>query len=238
MNYFIRGKRLFCRQKSGNIVACVALMACLVGAGVPIKAAENAVLSGNADIVDADTIRVNGIPIRLYGIDAPESRQTCEREGKSYACGKEAIRVLADLIAARPVRCELLGKDNYGRSLGICSVGGIELNVAMVLQGWALAFVKYSSRYVEDQKRAEAARIGLWAGSFVKPWEWRSDMSRSAQATGNCIIKGNINGKGERIYHMPFQQYYSRARVDTNRGERWFCTEDEAISAGWRRSLR
>ena len=145
MRYFIRGKRLFCRQTSANIVACVALIACLPGAGLPIKASEKAVLSGNADIVDADTIRVNGIPIRLYGIDAPESRQTCEGAGGSYACGKTATRALADLIAARPVRCELLGKDNYGRALGICSVGGTELNSAMVRQGWALAFVKYSS---------------------------------------------------------------------------------------------
>ena len=238
MRYFIRGMRQLCRQTSANIVARVASIACLAGAGLPIKASEKAVLSGNADIVDADTIRVNGIPIRLYGIDAPESRQTCERAGGSYACGKVATRALADLIAARPVRCELLGKDNYGRALGICSVGGTELNSAMVRQGWALAFVKYSSRYVEDQKKAEVAKLGLWAGSFVKPWEWRSGESRSAQTKGSCIIKGNINRKGERIYHMPFQQYYSRVRVDPHRGERWFCTEDEAISAGWRRSLR
>ena len=238
MSYFIRGQQLFYRQTSANIVAYVALIACLVGVGLPTKASEKAVLNGNADIVDADTIRVNGIPVRLYGIDAPESRQTCERGGSSYACGKTATRVLAELIAGRPVQCELLGKDNYGRSLGICSVGGTELNSAMVYQGWALAFVKYSSRYVEDQKRAEATKLGLWAGSFVKPWEWRSGESRSAQTKGSCIIKGNINRKGERIYHMPFQQYYSRTRVNTHKGDRWFCTEDEALSAGWRRSLR
>jgi endonuclease YncB( thermonuclease family) len=238
LRYFSRRQELFCHQTTGDVVACVTLIACLAGAGFPTKASENAVLSGNADIVDADTIRVNGNPIRLYGIDAPESRQTCERAGRSYACGKTATRALADLIAARPLRCTLLGKDNYGRSLGICSVGGTELNSAMVSQGWALAFVKYSSRYVEDQKRGEVAKLGLWAGSFVKPWEWRSGESRSAQATGSCIIKGNINGKGERIYHMPFQRYYSRTHVDIRRGERWFCTEDEALSAGWRRSLR
>jgi endonuclease YncB( thermonuclease family) len=238
LRYFIWGERLFCHQKSANIVACIALIGYLATAGLPIKASENAVLSGNADIVDADTIRVSGIPIRLYGIDAPESRQTCERGGSSYACGKTATKVLAELIAGRPVQCELLGKDNYGRSLGICSVGGIEVNSAMVRRGWALAFLKYSSRYLEDQKKAEVAKSGLWAGSFVKPWEWRSGESRSAQTRGSCTIKGNINRRGERIYHMPFQQYYSRVHVDPRRGERWFCTEDEAIGAGWRRSLR
>ena len=82
---------------------------------MPIKAAENAVLSGNADVVDADTIRVNGIPIRLYGIDAPESRQTCERAGGSYACGKVATRALADL--SRHDRCGANSLEKITRSL-------------------------------------------------------------------------------------------------------------------------
>ena len=108
----------------------------------------------------------------------------------------------------------------------------------MVNQGWALAFAKYSSRYVDDQKRAEAAKLGLWAGSFTKPWDWRSGETQSARNTANCLIKGNINRKGEHIYHLPFQQFYARTQINPNKGERWFCAEDEALNAGWRRSLR
>ena len=65
---------------------------------VLICSAAAATLTGRADIVDADTIKVGAIPVRLYGIDAPESRQTCERDGTPYGCGKQATRTLANLI--------------------------------------------------------------------------------------------------------------------------------------------
>ena len=197
-----------------------------------------ATLTGRADIVDGDTIKVSGIPVRLYGIDAPESRQTCKREGKLYGCGKQATQALANLIAGQSVQCEILGRDDYGRALGVCMAADVELNRTMVRDGWALAFVKYSDRYAADQGAAEAAKAGLWAGSFAKPWEWRATEVQAVQKTRACAIKGNINREGERIYHLPFQQFYPRTRIDEGKGERWFCTEQEALEAGWRRSLR
>jgi hypothetical protein len=117
-------------------------------------------------------------------------------------------------------------------------VADTELNRTMVRDGWALAFVKYSDRYAADQVAAEAAKAGLWAGSFVKPWEWRLGGAQAAQKTRTCAIKGNINGNGEHIYHLPFQHFYRRVRNDESKGERRFCTEQEALEAGWRRALR
>jgi hypothetical protein len=108
----------------------------------------------------------------------------------------------------------------------------------MVRNGWAFAFAKYSDRYVADQDAAEAAKAGLWAGSFVEPWKWRLGQTQVAAKTQACAIKGNINRNGERIYHLPFQQFYRRTKIDESKGERWFCTEKEALAAGWRRSLR
>jgi endonuclease YncB( thermonuclease family) len=197
-----------------------------------------ATLAGQADIIDGDTIKVGGIPVRLYGIDAPEGRQTCERDGNTYACGKEATKALANLVAGQTVQCEIVGRDDYARALGVCTVGDTELNRTLVRDGWALAFVKYSDRYAADQKTAEVAKAGLWTGSFMKPWEWRLGKVQAAQKTRDCAIKGNINREGERIYHLPFQQFYPRTRIDESNGERWFCTEHEALEAGWRRSLR
>ena len=104
--------------------------------------------------------------------------------------------------------------------------------------GWALAFVKYSDRYAADQGAARAAKAGLWAGSFAKPWAWRLGEAEAVQKTRSCAIKGNINGKGEHIYHLPFQHFYRRVNIDEIKGERWFCTEQEARAAGWRRALR
>jgi endonuclease YncB( thermonuclease family) len=200
--------------------------------------AAAATLTGKADVVDADTIKIGGIPVRLYGIDAPESRQTCEQDGKSYACGKQATKTLADLIAGESVQCDIVGRDAFGRALGICSVAGTELNATMVSHGWALAFVKYSERYVADENAAESAKAGLWAGSFIKPWEWRFAEAEAAQETRTCVIKGNINREGARIYHLPSQYFYRRIKIDERKGERWFCTEEEAREAGWRRALR
>lgn len=52
-----------------------------------------------------------------------------------------------------------------------------------------------------------------------------------------CDIKGNVSfDSGEKIYHVPGQNYYSETKINTSYGERWFCTEDEAISNGWRKS--
>ena len=203
-----------------------------------IDPAAAATLTGKADIVDADTIKVGGIPVRFYGIDAPESRQTCERDGKPYACGKQATKALVDLIAGRPVQCEILGKDAFGRALAVCSVADTEINATMVSHGWALAFVKYSNRYVAEQNAAELAKVGLWAGSFMKPWDWRLREVEATQKTRACVIKGNINRSGQQIYHLPFQYFYSRVKIDESKGERWFCTEQEALEAGWRRALR
>jgi Staphylococcal nuclease homologue len=146
--------------------------------------------------------------------------------------------VLANLIAGQTVQCEIVGRDNYARALGVCTVADVELNKTMVRDGWALAFVKYSDRYAADQGAAEAAKAGLWAASFVKPWEWRLGEAEAVQKTRACAIKGNINRDGERIYHLPFQHFYPRVKIDESRDERWFCSEQEAREAGWRRALR
>jgi endonuclease YncB( thermonuclease family) len=221
----------FAREWSAGLV--LALLSVLM-----IEYTAAATLSGKADIVDGDTIKVGPVPVRLYGIDAPEGRQTCERDGKTYACGKQATKALAELIAGRLVQCEIVGRDNYSRALGVCTVADTELNRSMVRDGWALAFIKYSDRYASDQLEAESAKAGLWAGSFVKPWEWRFGKAESTEKTRRCAIKGNINGRGERIYHLPFQHFYPRVKIDESKGERWFCTELEAREAGWRRALR
>ncbi len=110
----------------------------------------------------------------------------------------------------------------------------------MVSQGWALAYRRYSLDYVDDEAEARAARRGIWASEFVEPWEWRRGKRLAANdnAPDQCRVKGNINAKGERIYHMPGQQAYGVTRINQGKGERWFCSESEAKAAGWRKALR
>ena len=109
----------------------------------------------------------------------------------------------------------------------------IFLSGSMVRGGWTLAFVKHSDRYAADEAEAQRTKVGIWAGSFIKPWDWRLGEAEAAQKTRTCVIKGNINENGQRIYHLPFQHFYRRVKIDETRGERWFCTEQDAREAGW-----
>jgi len=151
----------------------------------------------------------------------------------------------------RSVACEGRDIDRYGRIVAVCRAGSEDLNAWMVSEGWALAYRYYSLDYVSQEDRARAAGRGLWRGEFTPPWEWRAEpAARSAAPSSHtvatpppspsaeCRIKGNISSKGERIYHTLGGHWYEQTRIDPGKGERWFCSEDEARSAGWRPSRR
>ncbi len=139
---------------------------------VPTPAAATEI-AGTASVIDGDTIEVHGRRIRLHGIDAPESRQTCTAEGKPYRCGQEAALALADKIGRRPVTCEQRDVDRYGRVVGVCRAGGEDLNRWMVAEGLALAYRRYSHDYVAAELAAQKAGRGIWRGEFEAPWDWR-----------------------------------------------------------------
>lgn len=144
------------------------------GAGPPIE--------GGALVVDGDTLTVQGQRIRLYGIDAPESDQLCQRDGTPWRCGQAATVALTEFIGRRPVRCVPKdrepasfeqGRYRYGRVIAVCWVGGVELNRWLVAEGHALAYRHYSSDYVTDEAQAKLARKGVWDSEFEPPWVWR-----------------------------------------------------------------
>ncbi len=118
--------------------------------------------------------------------------------------------------------CEDLGRDRYKRIIAKCAVAGEDLGEWMVENGWALAYRRYSLDYVDEEADAQAVRRGIWATEFVKPWEWRRGKRIAANdnAPDQCHIKGNINRKDERIYHMPGQKAYNVTRINPAKGER------------------
>ena len=126
-------------------------------------------------IIDADTLEVAGQKVRLQGIDAPESAQSCRQAGgQRYPCGDHATQALRTRIGPDAVTCTIAGRDRYLRALGICyTADGTDLNGWLVRQGHALAYRKYSTQYVPQEGQAKAAQAGLWAGEFIKPWDWR-----------------------------------------------------------------
>lgn len=200
----------------------------------------HAELTGKASVIDGDTLEIHGQRIRLHGIDAPESGQFCEAGGKSYRCGREAAWELDRLIANRTTHCQQRDIDRYSRIVAECFVGGINLNAAMVQTGWALAYRRYSKDYIQEEDLARQQEKGVWAGTFIYPWDYRRGkttraIQRQQEQSGSCQIKGNINNKGDRIYHIPGSRWYKQTQINTAKGERWFCSESEAQNAGWRK---
>ena len=131
-------------------------------------------LDGIAVVVEGDRLNVNGRPVRLYGIDAPEIGQTClSRRGESYDCGAVAREVLDRLIGTSPVQCSIYSVLASDEQVGSCTVNGRDLAATMVLSGWAFPQRSLSSRYEILEGRAQSARAGFWAGRAERPWIWR-----------------------------------------------------------------
>lgn len=126
-------------------------------------------LAGGARLIDGDSFHLGDIEVRLEGIDAPEGRQMCRRDGKDWACGDAARRELQRLIGGDKVECRTLHKDRFGRALARCSAGGRDLNALMVQHGYAVAFGGYEA----EERAAKAARRGIWGSEFTRPREWR-----------------------------------------------------------------
>jgi endonuclease YncB( thermonuclease family) len=198
-------------------------------------------LAGPARVIDGDTIAFASRHVRLHGIDAPETDQVClDARGERWTCGVAARDRLSSHVTGRNISCSAHGEDRYGRTLATCSAGGENLNAWMVREGLALAYVQYSREYVGEEAAAREHRSGMWAGAFIAPWDWRhrnmhtvilgalsvpvaaqakllAPASSATAPSPECIIKGNVNRQGERIYHMPGQGAYMLVSIRIDR---------------------
>ena len=122
-------------------------------------------------VTDADMVEIEGARYRLHGIDAPESRQSCRAWGRTWGCGgaaTEALRRQAEGMSRTGG-----GTDRYGRTIGVCSAGGRDLNAWLVAHGWAIAYRRFSQDYAGEEEEASSKRQGIHRGQFVEPWNWR-----------------------------------------------------------------
>ena len=131
-----------------------------------------AALTGSAaaqTVVDGDTIKLDGITYRLWGIDAPESRQLCP---DGWPAGRAATTYMRDLVRGHHVECEARGHDRYGRTIGLCRADGVDIQAQMVQAGMAWAFVRYSRDYVGQE--AESGAQGVHGHDCMPAWDWRA----------------------------------------------------------------
>lgn len=128
-------------------------------------------VSAQTTVIDGDTLRVDGQPFRISGIDAPEKVQWCDGD---YPAGELSTRTLEKLVQGGKVTCEPKGTDRYLRTLAVCYVDGVDLGKTMVRLGMAWAFTRYSQDYVDQEALARQERLGVHAHDCVPAWDWRA----------------------------------------------------------------
>ena len=144
------------------------------------------------------------------------------------------------LVAAAPVKCRSVSRA-AAPELAICTVQGNDLSTTQLQKGYAVARPGAGPRYIAAEATARMAGLGIWRGDFIPPQEWREGKRLPAEpgeVTQVCDIKGVIDDKGQRIFYTPVDERYDMTEVDVSKGDRMFCSDDEARLAGWRRRAR
>ena len=222
--------------------------------------------AASPNVRDGSTLQLGNVTYRLDGVEAPAFDQLCiDDHADSWTCGIEARDQLTKLIAGRQVRCDDLGVDpTYKkRRLGVCKVEGetTALGQLLVRQGFALNVeASATGRFKEDEASAKDNKQGLWKGCFIAPHEFRVGRKDGTLLGGSCRADRDREIRAvlfpEELAQPPGcnikGKYAVRARVTGNLGiyhlqacrsypgltepDRWFCSEEDAAGAGFRRA--
>lgn len=184
-----------------------AFLLTLALACAPVPALAQAV-SGPATVVDGDTLDLTGVRVRLFGVDAVELNQTCERGGEAWRCGEDARAQLGALVAGLTVTCQPRDTDVYGRMVAVCEADGTDLSQAMAWSGYAVALTQFSEAYVPSVAAAQAQKAGIWDSRFVTPGEWRAVHPRDLQRA-QALRQAQAQAQDERE-RVPARQVAAR----------------------------
>lgn len=216
-------------------------------------------------VVDGDTIELeNGEKVRYIGMDTPES---VDPRKPVQCFAKEASKKNEEMVLNQQVNLEkdVTDRDKYGRLLRYVYVHDTFVNLELVKSGYARIYtyppdVKYNAQLLEAEKEARTNNRGLWSACndqkapqpitpsplpAIEPSPQKTTLNYGPSSKQNdspppslaCDIKGNINNKKEKIYHLPGCLSYNQTKIDMSRGEHYFCSEQEALAAGWRKAL-
>jgi len=199
-------------------------------------------------VIDGDSIQVGDTVLQLSGIDAPELGQTCDDGGRHWPCGLDAayrLRKLIALTSTPEISCFRVVASFVGARVATCMRGGEDLSVAMLQAGDAVVVPEGAPHYVaaeapfyaEAELAARQASLGIWASKFEFPWDWRRKREQAGAdgADPSCPLKGKVAADGQRLYYGPLDPEYEAFAVDAARGDRFFCSDDQARAAGWLR---
>lgn len=149
-------------------------LAVAVALVAPAEAAQAGTVAGPARVIDGDTLAVQDVRVRLWGVDAPERGQTCRHAGGvTWPCGRAAAEALRKRLGDQPVTCRRRDTDQYTRMVAVCAVGGTDLGAWLLANGWAVPYWREVPGYSDLARMARSRRIGLWSGAFDTPADWR-----------------------------------------------------------------
>ncbi len=206
----------------------------------PEPASPSDVITGRATVIKGDVLSVNGRVVKLAGIETPAPNQRClTRTGRPWNCGWSARTALERIVRRRNVTCTPSGDTRDGQMIARCTADEADVAEALVRNGHVFAASGFFAAYGSVETEAQAAKVGLWQGEAKRPDEWRKDVWEDAKRASpdGCPIKGRVRAT-ERVYSMPWSDGYGSSRIRTVRGDRWFCSEEEAQTAGFKSSDR
>ena len=202
----------------------------------PEPQAVSSGISGRATAITGDLMRVGGTLVHLEGIEAPAPSQPCYRpNGRRWGCAAAARAGLDRIVRGRSVTCAPSGQDDSGHVLARCAIDGTtDVGTELVRSGYVFAAKSLFNSLSGEEDAARSAKAGIWQGEVSRPQEWRDQTWEEAKrdAPDGCPIKGLVRASAK-LYALPWSADYARAKVRTERGERWFCSEDEAKAAGF-----
>ena len=195
-------------------------------------------LRGRATVLSGDTLRINGERIHLAGIEAPEHGQRCNRsKRRTWRCDLEAKNTLRRLVGRKTVTCSASAPDSDGVQRADCTVDGKNIAAELVKSGYAFANQGFFARYRTLERAARNKKSGVWQGKAERPEQYRAKLWEEAKrkAPEGCPIKARTYRSG-RVYFLPWSRRYDRVRIGKRSGARWFCSEEDAVAAGFRLS--
>jgi endonuclease YncB( thermonuclease family) len=203
-------------------------------------AGSTTVISGRAVAISGDLMRVGGTLVRLSGVEAPDAHQPCHRaNGRRWNCASAAKTGLARLIRRRTVSCAPTGQEDGSAIVAQCHTGKTDVAAELVRHGYVFAVRSFFSSLSGEEDAARDAKTGIWQGEIQRPQAWRDQQWQEAtrDAPDGCPIKGYIRASSK-FYALPWSENYDRTKVRTDKGGRWFCSEDDAKAAGFAPSSR
>ncbi len=191
------------------------------------------VLEGPARVLAGDKIEVQGQQLYLSGLSVPTTDNPCTLDGQSCAAYSKAG--LIALIGDKPVTCALEDRTQGSVPTATCLLGSEDLSELINARGLAIMFPENPTTLTDGAPSLNSVSAGLLSLQVMK--DYASALATGLLSPRDCPIKGNIARRtGNKIYHSPGAAHYKRTLIDLTRGEQWFCNEEDAVAAGFRKA--